>query len=1128
MAWAMVMPGTGCTTWALGPRLEESLLEKLGYTARCIPQMQHVLQELTNVRQYMSSGTYQAHSYSSSLHSIAVAAAAATDVPNQYGHIWLLMRTQIHVLAAHAFLQQGCTHDAYAHAQEALRLSSAVRSSCMSASSSNQAMILWQSVSQYLSSLVVVAEVSEAAGLVEDATCLLRECNALASTLGCTTLHSIASIRLAHMALRQRDVDAANTHVKAAEQQLQVVCRAMDTSGVLINYIEAGICQCRAGIAGSCGDEQHALQLYSQALQATADSGAKEGEALAWRVTEQRCQIHVSLVKQHLTAGVPVSGAAQHHLQQAAEALQCCTLDPCMDLSCSWPLQLAELLMVQVGVRYPPALCGDATPSDSILPDPSLSGVTVSPPSSGINELEDRFSQVLQLEAEVKTKPQRSKGTGTKSKGTAKSAPAVAEPQIQKSCPSGLKHEAVLTLLHALLLCWQTPSLATAACARLLGLTWALGFPHAASFFFQLRLGFQAAQHQVLSASASQVPWAHIEASDGAESPGRPQPAIEAATKLSELLQTAREAVTSAVRDSKASFGQPAGSSKARTTAAAACAGDVPQPSCLTRLDAAAASWLDSTLADQPEGSSVAGIAALPECHQLGPTRGCMLLCRLTKGAPPLLLAVPAPAAHTGQPSQQQSGYASCKGNSSAATPLLTQLAQLLNDSTHSMKSMDTDTAAAKSLWWKARLSLDEQMSELLRHMESVLLSQWHLLLLPISPTTRAALQPVAAVAAEQHFATPGSNSSSGTSIICELLILLMANLGGMDEKSRQQAVQQLCQVTQQSTEDGHVSTLTQALTEAAAAALPNPLACEGVSCSMAATQAGAPPCAIAEVARSIAGSVRQPVVQAVLLPPASSIGGVNSAGTAATARRKGSRLAALQDSSSQATSAGALPASGARAGRTRKAVTAAAPTPAVPRPAAGRVRSSRASQAAAAEAASEASDVHSSQLDQGPGATEDGGAAGAAAQGGPGNHIILLLDCELQALPWESMPCIKRSCAEVYRMPSLLATAARLHVMRGNHLTVAAVAPAASIPVPAQQPTSKAGRRSKAPVTGVTNSTAGSGDSTGYPAAATVDLSCTYYLLNPGGDLVQTQKAFESWFCEELGWKVRHAWCHQ
>ena len=35
------------------------------------------------------------------------------------------------------------------------------------------------------------------------------------------------------------------------------------------------------------------------------------------------------------------------------------------------------------------------------------------------------------------------------------------------------------------------------------------------------------------------------------------------------------------------------------------------------------------------------------------------------------------------------------------------------------------------------------------------------------------------------------------------------------------------------------------------------------------------------------------------------------------------------------------------------------------------------------------------------------------------------------------------------------------------------------------------------------------------------MDLASTFYVLNPGGDLADTQSCFEDWFAKQLGWQV-------
>lgn len=92
-------------------------------------------------------------------------------------------------------------------------------------------------------------------------------------------------------------------------------------------------------------------------------------------------------------------------------------------------------------------------------------------------------------------------------------------------------------------------------------------------------------------------------------------------------------------------------------------------------------------------------------------------------------------------------------------------------------------------------------------------------------------------------------------------------------------------------------------------------------------------------------------------------------------------------------------------------------------------------------------------------------------------DHLFLILDSALHPFPWEAMPCL--AGRSVSRLPSLSFLQDRLDL--------------------------RASRLSK-------GSSAAS-----YPGM-TLDLSKTYYVLNPSGDLKHTQKEFESWANGE-GW---------
>lgn len=144
----------------------------------------------------------------------------------------------------------------------------------------------------------------------------------------------------------------------------------------------------------------------------------------------------------------------------------------------------------------------------------------------------------------------------------------------------------------------------------------------------------------------------------------------------------------------------------------------------------------------------------------------------------------------------------------------------------------------------------------------------------------------------------------------------------------------------------------------------------------------------------------------------------------------------------------------------------AAAPQPPPPLPVRG------GGKRGAAKAASEAAPA-------GPDSAAPQPAAGLQSRPQKRGPVLLMLDWDLQDIPWESFPSLLGE--SVYRVPSLAAAAASL------------AAAAASNSTPAAE---------RAPV----------------PRA--VDLERTWYVLNPSGDLPSTQKTFQGWFSGNPGWE--------
>ena len=121
---------------------------------------------------------------------------------------------------------------------------------------------------------------------------------------------------------------------------------------------------------------------------------------------------------------------------------------------------------------------------------------------------------------------------------------------------------------------------------------------------------------------------------------------------------------------------------------------------------------------------------------------------------------------------------------------------------------------------------------------------------------------------------------------------------------------------------------------------------------------------------------------------------------------------------------------------------------------------------------------------------------------------VLLVLGPTLHAIPWESIPGLRGG--ELYRSPSLALSCLSAERLRKRP------AAAASLPLPPPPPH----RRGPDDHPRVESSVA---DEPGVDLPS-VDLRSTCYALNPGGDLVDTQRCFEEWFGRTLGWQVREA----
>ena len=105
-----------------------------------------------------------------------------------------------------------------------------------------------------------------------------------------------------------------------------------------------------------------------------------------------------------------------------------------------------------------------------------------------------------------------------------------------------------------------------------------------------------------------------------------------------------------------------------------------------------------------------------------------------------------------------------------------------------------------------------------------------------------------------------------------------------------------------------------------------------------------------------------------------------------------------------------------------------------------------------------------------------------------------------------------------LYRMPSLACAAASAHrasSRQGQRTPASLFVCQACTPGPAKLDT----RGNVACFLDVPNNLLN------CPAQCSVDLSSTFYALNPSGDLADTQSAFQDWFSGMRGWQVGAGW---
>eukprot|EP00198_Chlamydomonas_reinhardtii_P000240 XP_001689575.1 separase, cell cycle protease [Chlamydomonas reinhardtii] len=982
----------------------------------------------------------------------------------------------------------------------------------------------WAVAAAHLASLYQAARVFEASGCVEDAMCLWRECARAAAAFGVRSLQALSCCCLADVACRRVDAAGAAASLQEAEEAVGRSCSPADASGASHGAIAAeaalvcaNLCAAQARRSLLEGATDKAQAAATRGVGALTDVG---GGAFGWlsvsaqsRLARLRAEVQLKLGQS--VAASNITRDAVVHLQEAASAAAADAAAESTEAGSAgpevlWPVDYGLLLSQQAAASR---ASGSGQPGSG---ERGGAPVVVGLCRHGAGQAGPGNNDTDMGSEAPDGKPKADQDQSSKRGGARGKAGAASSKASKATGPEGNSATSTMSpgqastshvapLLLALRLCWQVPLAATHAARQLLRLAVALGLPHAAAMFMHLANCASYPQQQLLQeqmrrylarmTTAGAAAMAHDEAEAGSESD---------------------------VDDERRGSGASASSSGGCRTAAAA--GDVREAALrlvaelcdsgrgatcaggdsTAALERGAEAWVREALGCLPADCVVASIMEDREDHVV-------LLGRLARGGPPLLVMLPGP---------RESGTQG--GGDSHVGGCLGQLQRLLEDSGDSMR---TDQAAAssqnqKAQWWKARTALDASVSKLLQQLDSDCLGAWRCLLLPLPASHRGVLAGAAAAFVGEHVTGGGAAPAAGiaTAVAQELLTVAMANMGQLGSNEVGTVLRTVCGGISGGTScNTDVAALAAELAAAQAAAcmallhLPQPAAGPTASPEPAPAKPAPAPAAVAEPvepvpvqprarrpatagasaatasssARAVPGARARPglaarpvATEAVRRTTAAAAANIaaslealtvedDAASTSAApaadqpARsRRAPRLAAMQSESAASAASKAPPTRGLVAASKAGARTArAAPAPAATLATTERV-------ATLSKARTPAPAMASEVAQQGTVATSNGGAAGSCP-------LLLVLSPCLHALPWESMPCLRgRSVSRVLSLPACCGAAAAAFTSGGGRSS------------PAALPTS------------------------------------AFYLLNPSGDLADTQSAFQQLLEAQAGWQ--------
>ncbi|KAA6417398.1 MAG: cell division-associated BIMB-like, partial [Trebouxia sp. A1-2] len=456
-----------------------------------------------------------------------------------------------------------------------------------------------------------------------------------------------------------------------------------------------------------------------------------------------------------------------------------------------------------------------------------------------------------------------------------------------------------------------------------------------------------------------------------------------------------------------------------------------------------------------------------------------LTITRYQGADPPILMVIPVPSHSFLNPSDRGAeDEAPMALNHQARAAALEEFDSIMTDSASSMKSdAPLVTSANKTAWWRKRLELDQRMAALLQHLDEEWLGPWKVLLYgtPSDSTLALTLQEAAdGFLSELSKQIHGQSTRKGTKqaqpTLKALMTALMWGAASLTARQLQVAARELLRLAGISSDDEAVDQLSQQIRSR-----------YNDACGSSMSQAGS----TADHSKLASTALRETTNVAPVAKRGSSrvtVKAMAPATEVAKPKAKGKTVnRALQTTGKQASRPSRFAtmqsaATAAPAHRSPPVTDLTTPTSAAPSghpqdPALVSQLQARFDALALEEEQGQEKPVQSR-----PNNGDDGGWVGRVLDH---QSSLLVLDGELQTMPWESLPSLKQ--LRIYRAPSLACAAA-----------VAARQPSA-----AEDSSADAAREVTA-----------------------VNMASTVYMVNPAGDLSTTQATFEETFRQQHTWQ--------